>query len=87
MSTASGARDRMSVVAGRPVPQSGHLLCRVWCICRLHLSRRHRRAMGGLSARLRNGRDRDTYVIGRFTCVLRCAVSVAGAVKHCERMG
>ena len=40
--------------------------------------------MGGLNARLRNGRDGDAYVVRRFICVPRCAVPVAGAVKHCE---
>lgn len=84
MSTASGALGRMSAGVGRPVPQSGHLLYRVLCICRLRLGRRHRRAMGGLNARLRNGRDGDAYVVRRFICVPRCAVPVAGAVKHCE---
>jgi len=54
MSMAFEGRGRMSEGAGRPVPQSEHLLCRVLCICRLRLGRRHRRAMGGVSAGLWN---------------------------------
>jgi hypothetical protein len=84
MSTAFGARGRMSAGAGRPVLQSVHLLYRVLCTCRSPPGRRHRRATDGLSARLWNGMDRDTYVVRWFTCVLRCAVPVAGAVEHCE---
>ena len=82
MSMAFGARDRMLAGAGRHVPQSGRLLCRVLCICTSRLGRRHRTATGGLSKRLGDGRDRSTYMVGWFTCVLGCAVTIARAVKH-----